>query len=272
MSASILRRAFGSAVALGLLASGRAFAADASAVVSYNAGTNRFQFSAYTNAAVALGMPQTNTGFGFVTTPFNNPFSKNDVVSVGLGGQLTLQLSNRAVPVANAPEIGVFTFQQFVQSSSGGTDSGPTLFYPSIQATVDVSADGQNWVSLNNGNLIAFNIPANAFQDAAATAPSSYFQPFIGSVSSLANEGSLGATLAAYNGSAGGTWLDISGTGLASVDYIRFSVPSTDAFSFQLDGVTVSSDATGPAVPEPTALAAIPVIAAFHLRRRRSQI
>ena len=218
-------------------------------------------------------MPQTNTGFGFVTTPFNNPFSKNDVVSVGLGGQLTLQLSNHVITGSSGLQVGVFTFQQFLQTAGGGTDSVPTLFYPSIQAAVDVSSDGQNWVSLNNGNVIAFNIPANAYQDAGATMPSNYFQPFTGTLSSLANQPTLAATLAAYNGSAGGNLGSISpGAGLASVDYIRFSVPATDAFSFQLDAVTVSAGATGAPTPEPTAMAAIPLIAGILLRRRRRSL
>ena len=58
-------------------------------------------------------------------------------------------------------------------------------------------------------------------------------------------------------GSAGGTWLDISSTGLPQVGYIRFSVPENLAadVSLELDAVSISRDALGgPTVPEPTAL------------------
>jgi hypothetical protein len=136
---------------------------------------------------------------------------------------------------------------------------------------VDVSADGNNWVSLNGGNPIAFDVPANAYQDSAATIPSNYFQPFTNGLSSLAGQPNLASTLAAYGGSAGGTWLDISGTGLPDVDYIRFSVPSTDAFSFQLDAVTVSSAATGAATPEPSALLLVAIAPGLLLQRRRQR-
>jgi hypothetical protein len=262
------RRIIGPVVVLGLAGSARAVAT-ANSVLAYNSGTNRFQFSAYTNSAVALGLPQTSTGGGFVVTPFNNPFSRNDVVSVGLGGEITLQLSNQVMPVGGNPEIGVFTFQQFHQGPGGGTDSGPSLFYPSIQAEVDVSENGATWVPLNNGNLISFDIPANAYQDTAHTIPSDYSLPFTGGLSALANEPSEASTLGAYNGSGGGTWLDISSTGLSEVDEIRFTVPSSDAFSFQLDAVTVNAAATGAAVPEPASGVVIGAIAMFSVRRRK---
>jgi hypothetical protein len=272
MGGSISWRVLGLAAAVGLLIGGRAFGwGYASAVVSYNPGTNRFQFGAYTNPDVALGLPQTNPGDGIATTPFNNPYNSNDVVSVGLGGELTLQLSTPANGSDPRPQIGVFTFQQFVQQASGGTDGGPTLFYPSIQADVDVSSDGNNWVSLNGGNPIAFNIPANAFADVAAAEASDYGEPFIGSLAFFANEPSEAATLAAFGGTGGGTWLNISGTGLDEVDFIRLSVPATDAYSFQLDAVTVSDEATIEEIPEPGMGGMLAMLSLGLLLRRRKQ-
>jgi hypothetical protein len=55
-------------------------------------------------------------------------------------------------------------------------------------------------------------------------------------------------------GSGGGTWLDISPTGLAQVGYVRFSVPGTISESFELDAVSISATAVGGRVPEPSAL------------------
>lgn len=227
-------------------------------VVSYDQGTDQFQFGASDNADAALGAQPTDTGsFGgttFYVTPFNNPWSANDFVSVGLGGQITLKLSQYAMPLADGPEIGVFTFQQLLQSSSGGTLSGPTTVYSSNQALVDVSEDGQNWVALNSGDFIAMDIPANAFQDANATTPSDYHKPFPGTFSDLSDLATFDDVLSAYDGSAGGTWLDISGTGLTKVGYLRFSVPEANAFSFQLEGISLATDAIGNPVPEPTTL------------------
>ncbi|HEY7119298.1 MAG TPA: hypothetical protein VH475_22095 [Tepidisphaeraceae bacterium] len=220
-------------------------------VVSYDPGANRFQFNLYTNPGAALGAPQTSTGGAFVVTPFNNPFSRNDVVSVGLGGQITLRLARFAHPISGAPEIGVFTFQQFLQSTTGGTDTGPTLFYPSMRAKIDVSQDGGAWVALHDGNVTSFDIPANAYRDPAATLLSDYGLPFTGGLDALRNRASFADTLWAYQGSAGGTWIDISDTGLPEVAFVRFSVPPTDAFSFQLESVSVSTAAAGAPTPEP---------------------
>jgi hypothetical protein len=263
-------RAAGLLLSVGVvLTSSEVRAANALSVVSYDAGVNRFQFSAYTNPLVALGKPQTKTGPTFPVTPFNNPFSKNDVVSVGTGGSLVLQLSNHLLPVDGQPELGVFTFQQLIQVN-GGTNATPALFYPSVRASIDVSADGLAWLPLNNGDPIAFDIPANAFKDAAGTIPSDYGLPFTGGFDALKNKSSLADTIAAYGGSAGGTWLDVSGTGLSSVDFVRFSVPTNSTFSFQLDAISLSTAATGAPVPEPAiGCAALVTCALVTLRRRR---
>jgi len=76
-------------------------------------------------------------------------------------------------------------------------------------------------------------------------------------------------------GSGGGTWLDISGTGLAQVGYIRFTVPidltpGVDA-NFELDAVSISHAALGGAtVPEPATLVLVAGAIAFTATSRRS--
>ena len=58
-------------------------------------------------------------------------------------------------------------------------------------------------------------------------------------------------------GSGGGKWLDISGTGLAQVGYIRFSVADDmnveSRLSFELDAVSISHGAVGRLVVPETA-------------------
>ena len=85
-------------------------------VVSYDQGTTpAFDFSTsmpYNLAATALGSPERFTGEGVfpgAVTPFSPPFLRDEIVSIGEGGQLTLRLSNYAVPQAGAPEIGIFS-------------------------------------------------------------------------------------------------------------------------------------------------------------------
>lgn len=244
-------------------------AANAGRVISYDQGTDQFQFSAYDNPQVALGVPQIDIGWGMMTTPFNNPWSSGDVVSVGLGGHITLELENYATPLAGGAEIGVFSFQQFMQQG-GGTDGVPTMFYDTCGVLVEVSYDMSSWVALNGGSPITLNIfPANAFQDVAATIPSDYGQPYVGSITDFANKPDAQSTVDQYGGSAGGTWIDISDSGLAEVGYVRFGVPASEDFSFQLEALSLANGAAGDVVPEPATMTLLGFgLAALALRRR----
>ena len=55
--------------------------------------------------------------------------------------------------------------------------------------------------------------------------------------------------LAELDGSAGGTWLDLSGAGLSRVGFIRFD--GTGDGPFELDAVSLASGKIGAPVPEP---------------------
>src|SRR5215216_4313944 len=71
----------------------------AAQVISYNQGAT--PSTGFTTASAALGEPERFTGesvFPGVVSPFNPPFRSNEIVSVGEGGQLTLRLSNYAIP------------------------------------------------------------------------------------------------------------------------------------------------------------------------------
>ena len=65
----------------------------ASAVVSYNPGTGA-NASFTNNPNAALGSPALGSG----VTPFAPPFSNTQIVGIGAGGQITLQMST---PIAN---------------------------------------------------------------------------------------------------------------------------------------------------------------------------
>jgi hypothetical protein len=256
-------------------------------VISYNAGAT--PASGFTTASVALGQPERFTGEGVfpgVVSPFNPPFRPNGIVSIGEGGQLTLRLSNYAIPQGGgALEIGVFEAVGIADTSfpNGQAGSPATAFGPD-RAVVEVSADGIGWISLGN---FLFDTPTNGYTDlsnpysgTAGTALSDFQQPFAGNLNSFSglrySDPANFDILDLLAGSGGGTWLDISGTGLPQVGYIRLSVlddgnPSINQ-NFELDAVSISHAAVGGAtVPEPATmlLEIIALCSSLALRRKR---
>lgn len=256
-------------------------AATAGRVMNYSYGSGAH--TSYSNVNNALGETSRNTGGAnplYLSNPYNNPWRTTDWVSIGKGGHITLELTNFAIPLADAPEINVLVFQQIL---------GVNPWYQR-QARVSVSENGSDWVSLNAGNVLQFNTPATGYVFANNAIPKSggsygginpatlsnyqesdYGLPMPGTInygaSTIAN--TLGD---AYGLSGGGNWLDISSTGLSQVGYVRFDVdinaPSASGY-FALDAVYLNNNAIGAAVPEPTGLASLALIGLVGLRRRR---
>jgi hypothetical protein len=255
--------------ALLVFCSSLAHAQYGAAVVSYDAGTT--PTSGFTTATAAVGEPERFTGesvFPGIVSPFNPPFRPNEIVSVGEGGHITLRLSHYALPQAAGPEIGIFENVGLIFNSTTG-GAGPTAAtFGDDRAQVDVSADGLNWTSLGNNQ---FNIPSNGYTDvtdpfatAPGNSPSDFQKPFTGGVSSFNglpfSDPSASDILELLAGSGGGTWLDISGSGLSQVGFIRFSVAddlnADSRLNFELDAVSIARGAVGsPIVPEPTTFA-----------------
>jgi hypothetical protein len=193
----------------------------ADAVVSYNSGAG---FAAgYTNAGAALGAPASGNSI----TPFAPPFSKTQIVSIGAGGEITLQMST---PILNNPSApyGVnfilFANQFFIENSSDEV-SGLSDHADSI--LVQVSPDDSTWYTLNQSLAPQ---PGTLFPTAGNGNP---LIP-VNSALTLANfEGqNLAGIESLYDGSAGGTGYDLDwatnslgdNADLASADYVRIEV------------------------------------------------
>lgn len=246
----------------------------ASAVLSYTPGTLPAGETGYTNASASLGRPApivgAGTSFPNVLSPFSPHYESTDLTGIGVGGQLTLRLQNFVTidRTAGVAELGVWENVGVNDSAyPNGTAGTPAGFFGTDTAVVEVSPDNVRWYSLNSGNPILFTMPGTYYLNAGpydAAAPptpveADFGKPFTGTTAGF--DGKTNAQILSYfNGSAGGTWLDVNGVGSAvpanvtQIGYVRFSNPAnTDGF--ELDGVAINSSLTGAPVPEPSTAA-----------------
>jgi hypothetical protein len=238
----------------------------ADSVVSYNAvnAPPTFGGGTYNVSSGALGLPTADTGFGDLT-PFNGAFDVNQITGIGDGGSLVLHMSQ---PVrTNGVTLGVHSASGLIESPFGsGHTTNPAATYTDPRvATISVSNDGNAWVSLgqhefdNPTNYYAQGVTTPDFDTTVGT-PANFFQPFTGTLSDFSDKDWPGLETV-LNGSAGGDWFDLSGTGLPEVNFVKFDVSGSGNKMF-VDSVL------GLAVPEPTLIgfAAATLLAG---RRRR---
>lgn len=210
-------------------------------VVSYNAGSTTSTFTSTPTAAT--GQLNGNTGFGGLN-PFNPPFSPGDIIQVNDGGSITLHLSS-AIPT-NGINLGVYANAGIVDSSQDGSgQADPTaVYFGQSRAKVSVSQDGVTYYALNGGAPVLFTMPTNYYTDTAisggfqplGTVHASQSKPFLGGPSSF-NGQTYAQMKATLNNSAGGTWLDLRGTPVYSVNYVKFDVAPGTGDHLNLDAI-----------------------------------
>ncbi|MHA3771095.1 PEP-CTERM sorting domain-containing protein [Verrucomicrobiota bacterium sgz303538] len=253
-------------------------------VLSYTPGSG---VTSLNQAQAALGAPSpivgAGSGFDSVYSPFNPHYEASDIVAIGAGGQLTLQLSH-FVTIDRTPgvfEIGVWEnvfFSGLDWPSGGGKTGNPVNVTGADSAVVEVSQDGVNWYSLNGGAPILFTLPGNYYTNAGpfdSAAPASpqladFGKPFTGSLSDFDNK-SYSEILTVLNGSAGGTWLNLDSAPLQQVGFVRFSGVAAGQ-NLEVDAVAINTSLAGSAVPEPSAgvLAMMGIGMIGALRRKRA--
>jgi len=241
----------------------------ATSLISYNAGTGAA--AGFDQPSSALGAPSTFTNhqFGGPVDPFNPPFLAEQIVSIGVGGSLTVQFG---APIRNdaANPFGldflVYGNAGFAYSDFNAGITGGDLFGASTPGSTRVSVSADNVTYFTLDTSLSPTIDTYFPTDGAGT----FGVPVDPSLANAAsfNGMNLNQIRSRYAGSAGGTGFDLawardtSGNPvpLDSINFVRVEVLSGKA---EIDGLA--------AVPEPSTWAFIGLgAAALVLRKRRS--
>ena len=252
----------------------------AEVVDSYDPGVG--PAAGFTEPSTTLGSPERFTGEGVfpgAVTMFNPPFGMDEIVSIGEGGQLTVRFGS---PVVDDPanlfgiDLIIFGNSGFIDGSfPNGQLTTPAALFGADFATVEVSDDGVNFVSV--GGMPDTLFPTQGYQDVspfqgtAGSIPTDFLKPMDPSLTLSSFDGlSYAAALALYDGSGGGAPIDIADSGLASISYVRISVPD-DGNPTTFLNAEIDAFAT---VPEPGTLCLVLLgaVAMFRHSRRRDDV
>lgn len=263
------------------------YAADpwADAVLSYNPGVGADPGYS-SNSAVTLGSPERFTGetdfggaFQGVVSIFNPTFGTDEILSIGEGGSLVVQFNE---PIVNDPghlygvDLIVFGNSFFAADFSNFPDvtqlTSASLF-DSDSALIEVSADGVNWFAVSAAADQLFPtqgyLDSGAFDGVPGLAPTDFLKPVDPALTAADFNGlTYAQSVALYDGSGGGTPIDIGQTPLGSASFVRISVLDDGN-----PGTTLNAEIDAfAAVPEPATallLAAACLTGGMSTRRRR---
>lgn len=203
----------------------------------------------YDDPATTLGSPERMTGeqFGFpgVVSGFSPPFGSDEILSIGIGGSLVLQFDT---PVTDDPDnlhgidLIVFGNTGFIDASYPDGIVGSGLF-GADGGTIEVSADGSTWLPI--GGVAADGPhPTIGYADAGPydTTPGVVPTDFTRPVDPLLEQSDLvghdhASVTTLYRGAGGGVGVDLAGTGLAAISYIRIGNPADAVDAIEIDAV-----------------------------------
>jgi len=228
-----------------------AFAQFATAIVDYSSGTGfatEFGTGApHTDSSTALGAPAAATTgeFGAPITPFNAPYEKEQVVSLGEGGSLTVQFAN---PIRNGSanpfgiDFMIYGTAGFIDADwpNGITDGTGSIFGNNVSGVTRVyvgnSTDNMYLLNPSLAPIVDGMFPTDSSGNFHSAVDPSFTN------ASFANK-TMEEIRAIYNGSAGGTGFDLAWAvddlnnpvALGNIQFIRVDVVSgrseIDAFS-----------------------------------------
>ena len=234
----------------------------ADSVVSYDYDGNgdpSDDGTTYNNPLVALGQPARMTGVAAgwpgVVSMFNGPWEDSQVVSVGPGGHMVLGF---AEPVIDDPvnlygvDLIVFSNTMFEDAAWPNGQLDVPAGMRSEPGLIELSSDGQSWYLVPDVFADALfptqgYLHSGPYDTVPGSVPSDFRKPVNPALSLSDFDGlSYAGALALYDGSGGGTPVDISSVGLSQVSYVRITVPAGEEYAVEIDAMAV--------VPEPASL------------------
>jgi hypothetical protein len=257
----------------------------ADSVVDYTPGAFGPAGNAANDPAAALGEPTRQTAGSGAITPFNSTFDPTTFVSLGEGGSLTLSFDEPVVDNPPNVQFGIDLLlfgNGFFYQSDFGTPPDPradAIFGDG--GTVEVSADGVNFVQVATDadgatdQTINRAFPTLGFGDVdlpldfgfdgvdlpAGTVPTDFTVAVDPAYD--ASGQTFSQILAAYNGSGGGLGIDLAGTGLSAISFVRITNDNPIG-----SGITPEIDAVADVIPEPGSFTLLAAAALSLVRRR----
>ena len=236
----------------------------ATEVVSYAAGTNAT--SGYTEPSAALDAPRRRMpgDWGGDLTPFNAEWYTGQIVSIGIGGSLVVGFDHQVLDNPAGVQYGIdfLVFGNAFYTDTGGGVAGGILAEP---VDIAVSQDGIVWYDIANVTAddefptMGYTNTSGPYS-ADGTIETDYTQAVDSAF--LASGKNLAQLQVGYDGAGGGTGVDISGTGLPWIQYVKV---------YQDSGNAGEIDAFADVVPEPATLIVLVVGGLALLRGNRKQ-
>jgi hypothetical protein len=188
----------------------------ADAVISYNPGIG--YAAGYTNPAACLGEPSRVNPFGEPTDPFDPPYGKDQILSIGAGGWLVVYFHE---PILNHPhnfhglDFTIFGNCGFIITNDFDITTYDWIGIPATDGSLFAENTGLTRVSVSRDGFHYYTLNANAAPAVDNLFPTDGSGDFYIPVQpNVTQEDFAGATLedirAIYRGSAGGTSFDIS--------------------------------------------------------------
>lgn len=272
----VVRRTWERSVCAAVLGVSGTTAADpwADRVASYDPGQDAA--AGLTDPTASLGSPERFTGEGAfpgAVTIFSPPYGADEVVQVARGGSLVVEFDE---PITNDPahpfgvDLIIFGNAGFIDVDyPNGQISGSAAMFGNDPMRVSVSSDGVQFVPVGDHTEGLF--PAQGYRDVPPFSelpgddPTDFTFPIDPSLTQASFAGlSYAQALALYGPSGGGTPIDIAGSGLGAVRFVR-----VEPIDLGQPDVTIEIDAFA-TVPEPGTVIPALLIGTAILARRRT--